>query len=314
MTSPEVTVVLAVRDDPMGLETAARSILAQREVELELVIVDDGSQDATATRLSVLAAGDRRVRPVRTRPQGLTRALIEGCRAARAPFLARQDAGDYSEPDRLRRQLTLIQSRLDVVFVSCWTRCIGPGGEELQVVTGGTSDDASVDFDPTDLPLGMSKGPSSHGSVLLRRADYEAVGGYREAFRLAQDWDLWWRLVERGAFAAVPQVLYTRTLSPASLSFRSGGAQRQYGELARAAALARHHGESEDAALAAAEALAAKSETPRAARRSEALGFYFIGSLLRGRGDRRAAHYFRRAIRQDPILARAWLRWMQTWI
>lgn len=309
MTRPEVSVVMGVRDDAEGLEIAARSVLAQREVELELVVVDDGSADATRGRLAELAATDSRIRPIRTAAQGLTRALMTGCADARAPWIARQDAGDSSDPERLRAQLDLIQAHPDVALVSCWTLCQGPEGEDLQLVTGRRPDAAPVDLDPSDDGSPESIGPSSHGSALFRRSTYEAAGGYRPEFALAQDCDLWWRLGERGRFAAVPRDLYRRTLSPTSLSFRLRSTQQRMGELARSAALARRRGEPETEILRQAARLSALPQPPGSPARTEALGFYFIGALLHTRRDPRAARYFREAWRRDPLLLRAWVRW-----
>jgi len=310
MSAPEVSVVLAVRNDADGLETAARSILAQERTELELVVVDDGSVDATSRRIEELAREDGRVRAVRTPARGLTSALVAGCAAATAPLLARQDAGDRSDPVRLREQIDLLRAHDDVALVSCWTRTLGPEGEELQVVTGRRTDPTPAELDPRATSADEDVGPSSHGSALFRRSDYEAVGGYRPQFALAQDWDLWWRLAERGRFAAVTRVLYERTLSPLSLSFRHTEAQRRFGRLARAAALARRRGEPEGPVLRSAAGLATRLVAGPVSERTKARGLYFIGTLLRRRGDPRAGSYFRRAIESDPLHWRAWLRWI----
>lgn len=306
--------VLAVRDDAGGAERAIRSILLQADVDLELVAVDDGSTDGTAATLRALAATDRRLSVLSEPHRGLTRALGRGCAAARAPLIARQDAGDHSEPRRLRRQIDLLRSARTLAFVSCWTRCLGPGGEELQVVTGQRADATPVRLDPSRAPGSESVGPSAHGSAVFRRDFFEAVGGYREEFHLAQDWDLWWRLSELGDFATVPEVLYTRTLSPRSLSFQRGREQAALGRLAREAALARLGGGVDSPQLDRARAVSNAAATRPGDRQSVARGWYFIGALLRARRDPRARHYFGRALRADPLFAGAWVRWLQSWV
>src|SRR3954452_13603182 len=128
---PDVSVVMSVYNGATTLRETLDSIRAQQGVELEVIVVDDGSTDGTAEILDA-AKG---LRVIHQENQGLTRSLITGCRAARAPFIARHDSGDRSHPDRLRKQLDLITSADDIVLVSCSTQYVGPRGEPLYVVS-----------------------------------------------------------------------------------------------------------------------------------------------------------------------------------
>ena len=78
------------------------SVLDQSDADLELIVVDDGSSDATPAILPGHARS--RVRAIRLPNAGVTRALIAGCAAAQGKYIARQDAGDVSSLDRLQRQ------------------------------------------------------------------------------------------------------------------------------------------------------------------------------------------------------------------
>jgi hypothetical protein len=147
---------------------------------------------------------------------------------------------------------------------------------------------------------------------MFRKSAYDAAGGYRAEFGLAQDWDLWWRLSEIGLYAAVPDYLYTRELSPSSISFQRRQAQQRLGEMARELALRRRHGQDETPLLARAGEASRDADANQNRRGSLARGLYFIGSLLRDRGDDRARIYFRRAIAIEPWNLRAWARWMQS--
>ena len=80
--SRKVSVVMSVYNGAATLRNSVESILAQQEVELEFVIVDDGSTDASAEMLEEFARADRRIRVIHQRNQGLTRSLIVGCAAA----------------------------------------------------------------------------------------------------------------------------------------------------------------------------------------------------------------------------------------
>jgi len=310
--NPEVSVVLAVRDDPEGLRVAAASVLGQEGVDLELILVDDGSRDATTGIARESAARDGRVRILEGGGRGLTAALVLGCSEAQAPAIARQDAGDRSAPGRLARQLDLLRRRPEVVLASCWTEVVGPESEPLLTVTGGLESECVLRLDPFAAQEPESAGPTAHGSVVFRRAAYEAAGGYRPMFRLAQDWDLWWRLAERGGFSGVPAPLYVRQLVPGSISLRYDRDQRQMGTLAREAAQLRRTGGEEQPILLRAQELSNRvAARPAASKRAAARGLYFIGSLLRAQRDPRARRYFGAALRRDPLHFRAWLRWIQ---
>jgi glycosyltransferase involved in cell wall biosynthesis len=309
---PEVSVVMGVRDGAASLPATIASVLAQEGVALELIVVDDGSTDATPALLEELAARDGRVRCLRQEAAGLTAALIRGCAAARAPLVARQDAGDLSLPGRLARQKAALDRYPEVVLASCFTACVGPRGEELRFERGAVPADRPFSLlDSTSS--GALPGPTAHGSAMFRRAAYERAGGYRAPFALAQDWDLWLRLAELGPCVVVGQTLYRREISPRSLSFRFHALQRALGEAAFAASRERRAGRSDEEVLERARALGEElaAARRRPSRRAEALGHYHVGQLLRDRGDRRSLRYFRAALARDPFLLRAWVRALQ---
>ena len=80
------------------------SILSQEGVELEFIVVNDGSRDKSGEVLNEYAQGDSRLRIIHQENTGLTRALIRRCDAARGEFIARQDVGDISLPGRLKSE------------------------------------------------------------------------------------------------------------------------------------------------------------------------------------------------------------------
>jgi glycosyltransferase involved in cell wall biosynthesis len=296
---PTVSVVMGVYNGADGLDATLASVLAQRDVALELIVVDDGSTDATGAILAALAMQDPRVRVLHQANSGLTSALIAGCRLARGAFIARQDAGDVSTPDRLRKQLTRMAASGGAVMCSGFVEFVGPNEEAL-------FSSAVDEADAIGAGGRERRGPSHHGVVLMRRDAYEAVGGYREAFYFAQDRDLWSRLVEAGRHVVVPEVLYRARLEPGSLSGRYAREQRQLGKLIRQAAAARRAGRDEAQFLRAAARV--KPWRRGDTRRGYAKGAYFIGSCLQGRDPAAARQYFREAVASDPLHLRAWLR------
>jgi hypothetical protein len=223
---------------------------------------------------------------------------------ARGRFLARQDADDVSLPGRLRAQASCLASEPGVVLVSCWTRFVGPEGEELFVVRR-HEDPAEARRLLRARTVDRVRGLSGHGSAMMRRADYEHAGGYREAFWVAQDLDLWLRLTDRSdsGIRFLPQVLYEARFSPASLSMDHHREQLALARIALDLTEARSTGGDETALLAAAAAIRPPS---RRSTRVSPAGDYFIGKSLLARRDGRAQRYLARVVRRRPWHLQAW--------
>jgi hypothetical protein len=304
-----VSVVVGVRDGASELASSLDSVLAQREVPLELIVVDDGSGDDTWEQLTGLARREERLLCLRQERLGLPFALARGCAAARAPLIARHDIAGRSLTGRFARQLAAFARVDDLALASCFSDCVAPAGEPLYVQRGVARPDAAVEM-VTAAGEVWPPGPTAHGSVMFRRDLYTLVGGYRGEFLLAQDWDLWLRLGEHGRYMTVGDVLYWRRLTAGSASFRHLAAQTAFGAVARQAAALRRSGESEEPALARARALGndLRQVLGHPSRRADALANYHFGEVLRRGGHPRAASYLRQALHADPFLLRAWAR------
>jgi glycosyltransferase involved in cell wall biosynthesis len=301
--NPKVSVVMGVHNGASSLGSTINSILEQDGVDLEFIVVDDGSSDDTPSILSDLASRDARLRVIHQERGGLTRALMRGCAEARAPYIARQDCGDISLPERLKIELALLESHGEVALVSCATRYVGPGGEWLY--------DAAVSPEQADhgllaLDLRTIHGPAHHGSTMFRRDIYEKVGGYRKEFYFAQDLDLWTRLAERGRHVALPEILYQATFALNSISSLHRERQIECAQAIFECARSRRAGQSEASGLSRAALIRPRAQKPR--RMDMAAALYFVGGCLRQHGDRRARQYFLQALRTHPLHWKSALR------
>ena len=90
---PLISVVMSVFNDAQHVATALDSVLSQEAVDLEFIVIDDGSTDGTGQILDGYAARDPRLRVIHQENSGLTRSLIRGCNQARGKYIARQDGG-----------------------------------------------------------------------------------------------------------------------------------------------------------------------------------------------------------------------------
>jgi glycosyltransferase involved in cell wall biosynthesis len=200
---PQVTVLMAVFNGAGHLVPSVRSILSQTLGDLELLVVDDGSTDATSRELASLA--EPRLRIVRNEyNMGLTFSLNRGVELARGEFIARLDAHDEALPDRLRQQVVFLQEHPAVGIVGTGFRLVDDRGRHLRTILPPRS---SLEIRWTSL----FASPFLHSAVMLRRDLLVSRGlNYDKAFRVTQDYDLWVRLLEfcEGANLSAPLVRY----------------------------------------------------------------------------------------------------------
>jgi len=301
MNTPEVSVVMSVYNGAVHLEETLGSVLSQEGCDLEFIVVDDGSTDGTGRILDEWAARDGRLRVIHQENTGLTRALIRGCAEARGEFIARQDAGDVSLPGRLAPQCSYLASHPSVALVASGTRFVGPAGESLyEIARMGKELGAGLSL----LSVEEIRGPSHHGSTMFRKEAYLCVGGYRPAFDVAQDIDLWLRLAEVGGSWGIGDIHYQARLAANSISGRRRDEQFRAGLLAIECARLRRSGRDDRGRLDAGNLQKKQAGNPTT-RQEKARFYYFIGACLSKRDPVAARRYFKRAVRENPLFIKA---------
>jgi glycosyltransferase involved in cell wall biosynthesis len=295
---------MGVYNSAAELPRTLDSVLSQQGVAFEFIVVDDGSTDDTPAILERQARRDPRLRVVHQVNAGLTDALARGCDLARGEFIARQDAGgDLSLPGRFMIQVALLRDQPDAILASCATRFVAPDGEWL---FDAVIDQRQLDDGLRTLAIPGVMGPSHHGSCLFRRDVYERVGGYRRSFTLAQDLDLWLRMVEAGRLIAMPDLLYQAAWTFGGLTSRLRPEQIRFAELALEAARCRRAGLPEPELPNPQRSVAIRGAT---SRRVELSRFhYFVGSCVANRDPALARKYFWRSLKAHPLHVPAMLR------
>jgi len=179
---------MPVRDGAAFIDAAVESIRGQTLHELELIVIDDGSQDGTARIVEAHVADDPRVILAASRERGLVAALNEGCALATSDLIARMDADDVAVPQRLAKQVAMLDREPGTVLLGTAVTQMDESGRPI----------ASVSY-PED-PSGelLRRNCFAHPTVVFRRVAFQRVGGYREQFPHAEDYDLWLRLAEVG--------------------------------------------------------------------------------------------------------------------
>ena len=115
MSTLACSVLMSVYNGQRYLGAAIDSILAQTFQEFEFIIVDDGSTDNTESLIR--AYSDSRIRLISKPNTGLADSLNVGLEAAKGTWIARIDADDISEPQRLERQLQRIRASPELVLL-----------------------------------------------------------------------------------------------------------------------------------------------------------------------------------------------------
>ncbi len=177
------------------------SIVRQTLSSLELIIVDDGSTDASVAIAESFACDDDRVRVLRRPHEGVSATLNAGIAAARGEYVARMDADDVSYPHRLQKQLAYLDAHPTCVAAGAGIEVIDEAGLHLG---GRTSVETHEEIFAALL---RGRWPIAHPTVVMRRDVLQAVGGYDARRHPSEDLDLWFRLAERGQLANLGETL-----------------------------------------------------------------------------------------------------------
>jgi glycosyltransferase involved in cell wall biosynthesis len=205
VTAPAVSVLMGVWNGAPQVGQAVESVLSQAAGDQELIVIDDGSSDATPALLGSFR--DPRLRVTRRARGGLTSALKVALGLARAPLVARLDADDLALPERLERQLEFLERHPDIGLLGTAARETDAAGREVSIVRPPTGD--------AEIRRALiRRNPFVHSSIVMRRASVEQAGGYDESFPVAQDYDLWMRMSRVTRMANLPDLLVIRRLLP----------------------------------------------------------------------------------------------------
>jgi glycosyltransferase involved in cell wall biosynthesis len=215
-----VSVIIPAYNAQDTVVRAIDSVLAQQDVALELIVVDDGSADATVDIVGQRLRGEPRARLLRMAANGgVSAARNFGIRAANGAFLAFLDADDIWLPGKLSKQLARIAHDPQVTLVSCNSRLVGPGGQALKEGHRNRPPVEGADAWKTLLQYNFIPTPT----VLTRTALVRECGGFDETLAVGEDLDLWIKLGTRGAIAVLPDILINYSDMAGSLMKRHSG-------------------------------------------------------------------------------------------
>jgi glycosyltransferase involved in cell wall biosynthesis len=185
---PGISVIVPTRNREDTIGRAVRSVLQSKRADIEIVVVDDGSTDATRARLTEID-DPRLVVQWLDSPGNANRARNTGAAVARGPVLAFLDSDDAYGPGRIDRLLTFFTDRPDVDCLIGGYVDISPRRSRVQRLPR-----TNPGREALRRMLVAHLLPLTNSAIAVRRRAFEAVGGYDEAMRRHQDRELLLRL------------------------------------------------------------------------------------------------------------------------
>lgn len=205
---PIVSVILPVYNCEKYISESIDSILQQTFTNFELLVIDDGSSDGTFHKIKEF--NDPRIIVISQKNKGLPCTLNESFEKARGKYIARQDADDYSFPDRLGRQVDFLDNNPEIALVGTWAE-IWVETEKTNRSLKHSTNSKLIKFDL------LFDSAFVHSSIMLRKSLFSDIGGYIPIFKPVEDYEYWTRIAAKYEVANIPDVLHAYRELPASM-------------------------------------------------------------------------------------------------
>lgn len=212
MSEPAITVVVPVYNGSAYLAETLESLLSQTFRNFELLAIDDGSTDGSSDL--VRSFKDERVRLIQKNNGGLCETLNLGIWEARAPYIARSDQDDISFPERLERQLKVMEDHSEAHALFSYNTKFGrkrrwSNADKLVVATGELKE-----YEP------MKDGCMLASTIFARTAALKSIGGFRQDYYPVDDWDLECRLAQAGKVLVLREPLVAYRFQTSANTYR----------------------------------------------------------------------------------------------
>lgn len=195
MSGPLVSIVVPAYNHARFLAQALESVLAQSHPEVELIVLDDGSTDATG---QILAKYGRRFRWETQANMGQAATLNKGWGMARGELLGYLSADDYLHPDAAKRAVECLEHHAAAVLAYPDFVQVDDQSRPLRTIR-------TPEFSYDDMVL---KGVCAPGpGTFFRRSVYARAGGWKAALRRIPDFEYWLRVGLLGPFQRIAQPL-----------------------------------------------------------------------------------------------------------
>ncbi|MEH1768284.1 glycosyltransferase [Nostoc sp.] len=207
---PKISVIIPAYNSENTIRQTIQSVLNQTFTNLELIVINDGSQDSTLE--VVRQFQDSRIKVFSYANAGGNVSRNRGLKHAVGEFVSFLDADDLWTPDKLRSQLKALQGNVTAKVAYGWTDYIDTDGKFL--LSGKRINLNGNVYEELLLNNFLENG----SNPLICKKALITLGGFDESLKAAQDWDMWLRLASKFDFICVPSVQILYRISANSVS------------------------------------------------------------------------------------------------
>lgn len=208
--TPKVSIVCAWYNRADYIADTLDSLLAQDFDDFEVIIVNDGSSDPRVKDIFD-AYNDRRLMVVHQQNTGFTGAIRRAIELSTGEYIAVQGSGDISAPDRIKKQVELLSESEEIAIVGSGCTQVAAKSKFRRRYFKPVGE-CSLDSLKVNMPF-------VHGTAMYRKEYYVAAGGYDPRFKYCSDWDLFFRMLERGRIVGLDLPLYEQRMFDDGFSF-----------------------------------------------------------------------------------------------
>lgn len=196
----KISVIMPVYNGEKYLTTAISSVLNQTFADFEFIIVNDGSTDSSEKIIN--SFNDSRIVYIKNeKNEGIVSSLNNALRIAKGKYIARMDADDIAMKERLEKQFNVMENDKTIDVLGTGTEIFGEGIKTYQV---------KPKISPKKLKAELLFNPCvCHPSVMIRKETLDRYSiTYKEEFKGAEDFELWWQIANIGKICVIPDVLH----------------------------------------------------------------------------------------------------------
>lgn len=217
---PLVSVVIPMYNAEAFISSTLNSILQEQTIDLEVIVVNDGSTDRSLSH--VLAVKDERIRVIDGPCQGISASLNAGLAAAKSDIIMRCDADDHYPLGRIATQVNWLSQHPEYDAVC--------GGFSTIDLSGRLIAQFDVHSEPREITDELRTGVTSTHfcTYAVRTRILRKIGGCRQYFKTAEDIDLQLRIGETCRVCYLPEIFYRYRLHDASITHVQSNVEREF--------------------------------------------------------------------------------------